>query len=283
VQKKVVLSSDSPGELPESLQRELDIRYMPIWVNMRGQSLRDGVELSPMDVFDFFYNEKEVAGTSAGSLGDYEEHFAKASEDGKNAVLHFALGGAISSSYNNAVIAAQTFGDVYVVDSQSLSVGMALQLLRAHRLRGEGLEAAAIAAEAERYKKRVRAAGLIGSLDFIRKSGRVTAVEALGANLLGIQPAMHFVDGRAVIYKKLRGRAAAVQAQWIDDLLDSPEGIDGTAAFVYHTNMPEAEYSAAVERVRKSGIFRVVYTGRAGAVTGTHLGDKALMLGFAGR
>ena len=281
MQKQVILSADSPAEMPEHVKRQLDVQIMPLYVNIKGASLRDGEEVSAGDVFGLYEQEKVIPTTSAGSVGDYEAHFMRVSEDGIRAVVHFCIGGTISSSCNNARIAAGECPDVYVIDSESMSVGLSLQLLHAGGLRAQGQDAQAIAVGAEAYKKRVRTTALLGTLSFIRKSGRVTALSALGANLLGIRPVLQMLDGQGGVYRKLRGRPALVHAQYIDDLLAQPEGIDGTVAFLYHTGLPLDEFYAAEDYVRSFGIFQEIHTGQAGAVTSTHLGERCLLLLFA--
>jgi len=281
MQKQVVLSADSPAEMPEHVRRKLDVRTMPLYVNMQGRSLRDGEEVRAGDVFALYEREKAIPSTSAGSVGDYQAHFAQTSGDGARAVVHFCIGGTISSSCANAGLAARECPDVYVVDSESMSVGLSLQLLRASALRTLGQDAGTIAARAEAYKKKVRTTALLGTLAFIRKSGRVTAVSALGANLLGIRPVLQMLDGQGGVYKKLRGKPSAVHAQYIDDLLARPEEIDGAAAFLYHTGLPLEEFYAAEDYVRSYGLFRELHTGQAGAVTSTHLGERSLILMFA--
>ena len=281
MQKQVVLSADSPAEMPETLRRRLDARILPLYVNMHSRSLRDGEEVSAQDVFGFYAREKVIPTTSASSVGDYEAHFNRAAGDGARAVVHFCIGGAISSSYNNACLAAQECRDVFVIDSESMSVGLSLQLLHADALRKQGQGAEEIAAQAELFKKQVRTTAVLGSLTFIRKSGRVTALEALGANLLGIKPVMQMLDGQGGVYKKLRGKSSIVHAQYIDDLLAQPEEIDDGAAFLFHTGLPLEEFYAAEDYVRSYGLFRELYTGEAGAVTSTHLGEGCLLLIFA--
>ena len=282
MQKQVILSADSPAEMPEHVKRQLDLQTVPLYVNMKDRSLRDGVDVSAEDVFEFYAKEKSVPSTAAVPVGDYEAHFARISEGGTRAVVHFCIGNLISSSYSNACIAARECADICVVDSGSMSVGMSLQLLHAHGMRAQGLSAADIAAEAESYRQRVRTTLLLGSLAFLRKSGRCSAVSALGANLLGIRPVVQMPNGQGVgIYKKLRGRPALVQAQYIDDLLAQPEKIDNTVAFLYHTGMPLEDFYAAEDYVRSFGIFKEIHTGQAGAVTCTHVGERCLALMFA--
>jgi DegV family protein with EDD domain len=283
MREQVILSADSPAEMPQHVLRRLGVQFMPLYVNLQGRSLRDGAEVTAADVFALYAREKVIATTSAGSVGDYEAHFRQVSSGGARPVVHFCIGGKISSSYDNASIAARDCPGVFVIDSESMSVGLSLQLLYADALRAQGQEARMIAFQAESYKKRVRTTALLHSLTFMRRGGRCSAVSALGANLLGIRPVVQMLDGQAGVYKKLRGRPALAHAQYIDDLLERPGDIDGAAAFLYHTGLPLEEFYAAEEYVRSYGIFGELHTGQAGAVTSTHLGERCLLLVFAYR
>ncbi|MDR2525163.1 MAG: DegV family EDD domain-containing protein [Oscillospiraceae bacterium] len=281
MQKPVLLSTDSPAELPADLMQTHQIKTIPLYVNIAGRSLRDGIDITPPEIFHTYEQEKIVPTTSAIPVGEYQEHFAALTDGGKNAVVHFTIGGQISACYQNAVIAAQEFPGVFVVDSQSMSVGITLQLLHLAKKRAEGLDAAALAAEAEQWRGRVRTTALLGSVTYMRRSGRCSAVSAMGANLLGIRPVLGMPGGKLTALKKLRGKPIQVQKQYLEDALANPENIEPEIAFLYHSGVSPEEFLTAKALVEGKGIFAEVRSGFAGCITCTHCGDKCLIFMYA--
>jgi DegV family protein with EDD domain len=281
MKKPVIISADSPCDLPQDILAQNDFRTIPLYVNLMGRSLRDGIDISPAEIFSAYDQHKVIPTTSAVPVGDYQEHFETLLAGGSNEVVHFCIGGTISSSYQNAVTAVREFEGVHLVDSESMSVGIALQLLHAAKLREEGESAEAIAREAQHYRKRVRTTALLGSPTYMKRSGRCSAVSALGANLLNIRPMLGMIDGKLSALKKLRGKPASVQQQYIQELLAAPEQIEPSIAFLYHTGITPEEFINAKAAVENTGIFQEVRTGHAGSVTCTHVGDHCVIFMYA--
>ncbi|MDR1464320.1 MAG: DegV family protein [Oscillospiraceae bacterium] len=276
--KPILLSTDSTADLPPEDAQRYQVSSLPIYINLFGMSFRDGIDISPAEIFTAYAEQRVIPTTSAIPVGDYEDYFTRLTENGTKAVLHFCLGGEISSSYRNAVIAAKELEDVYVIDSESMSVGMALQIIRAGQWRDKGsLSAAELAEVCLRERKRVRTTALLGSPTYMHKSGRCSAVSALGANLLSIRPMLGMTDGRLGVIKKLRGKSAAVQHEYISILLEESERIDPSIGFLYHTGVSPEEFASAVAQVEGAEIFRELRTGHGGSVLCTHCGDRCLI------
>ncbi|MDR0531575.1 MAG: DegV family protein [Oscillospiraceae bacterium] len=281
MRQEIRLSSDSPADLPQEWYEQTGVATIPLIVNLKGESRKDWQEITPEEIFEVFQAEKIIPTTSAIPVGEYEEFFRCVSEDGQYPVVHFTIGGKISCTYQNACIAAQTLENIYIIDSESMSCGVGLQLIHAAQLRAQGLDAQALAKECDQWKRNVRTTAFLGSPAYMHKSGRCSAVSAMGANLLNIRPVMQMKEGTLSVHKKLRGKPLQVQQQYLEDLLAEPETIDPSLALLYHTGVTEEEFAAALDYVQGRGIFEEIITGRSGSVTSTHIGDKCLLLMFA--
>ena len=126
---KIRITSDSTCDLGEHVQKR-DIGIMPLQVNLGENAYRDGVDIDP----DFIYSHYEKTGqlpkTSAVNLVDFEEFFAKHTSEG-SAVILFTISAEMSSTYNNARLAAEEFENVYVIDTRNLSTGGGLLVVSA--------------------------------------------------------------------------------------------------------------------------------------------------------
>ena len=133
---KVIISADSTCDLSPELVERYNIRVLPLHVRLGDNSYRDGVDITFEDIYAYYDENKALPTTAAVNIEEYTEYFKGLLEDGDSAV-HICTGSAISSCCQNARIAAEDVGNVYVVDSKSLSTGIGARLasfvsLRAH-------------------------------------------------------------------------------------------------------------------------------------------------------
>ena len=116
----------------------------------------------------------------------------------------------LSASCNNARLAAEEFENVTVVDSLNLSTGFGHLVLDAAIMAEAGHSPEEIAAEVERLVPKMDVSFVLNTLDYLRKGGRCTTIQALGANLLGLE-ALHRGPSAARwrVAKKYRGKIEA--------------------------------------------------------------------------
>jgi DegV family protein with EDD domain len=137
---KVRITSDSTCDLGH-LVNERDIGIMPLQVNLDAKLYRDGVDITPEDIFKFVEETKILPMTSAPSVVDYEEFFTEQLQ-GYDELVHFNISSKSSGSHNFAKMAAENFGGkVRVIDSKALSSGQGLLVLQACDLRDQGKSA----------------------------------------------------------------------------------------------------------------------------------------------
>ena len=127
---KVVITTDSPADLSAELETRYDIHVLPLYVNLGGKSYRDGIDITTPDIFRHYDETGELPTTSAIPIGDYATFFKSFVDAGKE-VVHFSLSSGISSTHQNAMIAAEGMEGVHIIDSLHLSSGIALQGIRA--------------------------------------------------------------------------------------------------------------------------------------------------------
>ena len=137
------ITSDSTCDLNE-LVKTRNIGILPLQVNLDAKSYREGVDITPQDIFDFVAETKILPKTSAPSVGEYEEFFAQQLE-GYDELIHFNISSKSSGSHNFALLASESFnGKVKVIDSKALSTGQGLLVLEACDMRDAGKTSAEI-------------------------------------------------------------------------------------------------------------------------------------------
>ena len=127
---RIKISADSTCDLSPELIETYNIGITPLYIEKGGQNCRDGMDITPQEIFDYVRSGKGVCRTAAVNVDDYTAFFKKCREN-YDAVIHFNISSDFSSCYQNACTAAAEFENVYVVDSRNLSTGIALLVLDA--------------------------------------------------------------------------------------------------------------------------------------------------------
>ena len=191
-------------------------------------------------------------------------------------ILHISLGSGFSASYQNACLAAEDYPNVRVVDSQNLSTGQGLVVLKACELAKTAADLDALADEIRAYTEKVEASFLVDKLDYLAKGGRCSAVAALGANLLNLKPCIEVKNGKMGVVKKYRGKYEKCLASYVKERLAGREDIDRKTLFVTKTEVSDACYEAVMAAVAENGNFENTYETTAGCTVSCHCGPGTL-------
>ena len=280
---KIILSSDSTSDLSKELIEKLGLKIIPLFVNVEGKEYRDGVDITPDDLYASVERTGILPKTSALSIGEYINYFADIRENEEDIILHFSISSGFSSTYNNSVMAIEVddIKNVYTVDSRNLSTGSGLQILYAYDLIQQGLGIEEIIERLNDYKERVDASFIIDKLDYLRKGGRCSAVAGLVASMLSLKPCIEVKEGKMDVGKKYRGSFDKVLGQYIRDKFANPEDLETENVFVTHAGVDQAIVDLVVEKVKSYNIFKNVYVTRAGATVSSHCGRNTLGILFA--
>ncbi len=277
---KVILSADSTCDLTPELFEKYNISRLPLYITFGEESFRDGVEITPDELYQKVKETDTLPKTSAVSVGDFIEYFGKLLEEADQ-IIHFSLSSSLSCTFQNAILASAEFeGRVFLVDTLNLSTGEALTILHAAELLEAGKTAEEIVADCESYAKRVDASFIVDKLEFLHKGGRCSALAALGANLLSIKPCIEVSGGKMDVGKKYRGKFKAVLQKYVEERLSSDD-IDTTRIFVTHAGCADDVVETIYTAVKDAGLFKEVLLTRAGCTISSHCGPDTLGILFA--
>lgn len=275
----IKITADSTCDLSSALLNEYDVDTMPLYVVLNGESYRDGIGISPDDIFAHVEGGGNIATTSAANVEDYTEFFAKAMA-GHEGVVHFTISSEISCSYQNACLAAQEYENIYVVDSRSLSTGIGQLVLDAVLMSREGCTAEEIFKALEEKKQRLDVSFVINTLEYLRKGGRCSTLTALGANLLSLKPCIELRDGKMGVGKKYRGHLERCLQKYVADRLEDPSTVDDSRIFITDSGVSEELRAMIHEAVLKCVPFKEVIHTRAGCTISNHCGPNCLGILF---
>ena len=272
---KIIISSDSTCDLSAELKEKYGIKIIPLGVTLGTDVYRDGVDITPDDIYAHHAKTGELPKTTATNVGEGIEYFEELKKDG-DAIIHFTISATMSSTYNNSCMAAEEFDNVYVIDAANLSTGSGLLVLAAAEMAQQGMEAAQIVEEIEKLKPCVDASFVIDSLEYLHKGGRCSTLAMMGANLLKLKPCIEVKNGSMGVGKKYRGMYGRVLAEYVEERLQNVDDIDTTRVFVTHAGCNDDIVNAVVEQVKAKGIFDEVLLTRAGCTVSSHCGANTL-------
>lgn len=276
---RIKILSDSTCDLTPALLQKYDITLTPLTVVKDGKSFRDGVDITPADIFAHVDGGGALCSTSAVSEYEYATFFSRYAPD-YDAVVQITIGSGFSACYQNACLAAQGFDNVFVVDSENLSSGQGLLVMEAVRLAEAGQSGEDIARALRELAPKVEASFLVERLDYLYKGGRCSAVAALGANLLGLKPCIEVSGGKMGVCKKYRGSFESAVRQYVRERLEGREDIRPALAFVTHPAAPESVVRAALDTAAQYGSFDRVLETHAGCTVSCHCGPHTLGILF---
>ena len=276
---KIKILSDSTCDLPKALLEQYDITLAPLTVVKGDDQFKDGVTITPAEIFAHVAAGGSLCSTAAVSIGEYSDLFEKYSSE-YDAVLHINLGSGFSACHQNALLAAEDFSNVRCIDSRNLSSGQGLLVLEACRLALEMENVDSIVDALNSYAEKIESSFLVEKLEYLVKGGRCSSAAALGANLLNLKPCIELKDGKMAVGKKYRGNYAKCLSAYVKERLEGREDVDRTNVFITWTDVSEESLALVREAVRTYGGFANVYESVAGSTISCHCGPGTLGILF---
>ena len=166
--------------------------------------------------------------------------------------------------------------NVCIVDSRNLSTGSGLLVLAGAEMAADGADGAAIAEALKEKTGLVDASFVIRTVDYLRRGGRCSGLEALGAKMLHIRPSIVVRDGKMRPGEKYRGRYEHYLKHYIENTLTDDSNIDFHRVFITHSPSEEGLVRFAIDTVKSYGLFQEVLETMAGCTVCTHCGPDTL-------
>lgn len=276
---RVKIISDSTCDLSQDLIQKNNIGIVPLIVTKDSQEYLDGITITPADIFAHVASGGSLCSTAARGVAVYQEEFAKYAKE-YDGIIHINIGSCFSSSYQNACIAAEDFDNVRVIDSQNLSTGHGLVVLKACDLAETAKDLDELKSQLDEFASRVEASFLLDRLDYMVKGGRCSGAAALGANLLNLKPCIEVKDGKMVVVKKYRGHIEKCMAAYVKDRLAGRENLEEDRIFITHTDVSKESLEAVHSGVRQYGNFKNIYETVAGCTISCHCGPGTMGILF---
>ena len=174
----------------------------PLTLHFGEEAYIDGVTINHKMFYEKLIESEVLPTTSQATPAVFEEAFAKVAAGDSAVVL--TVSSKLSGTYQSAVIAAQDFENIYVVDSDSVTIGAGVLAELALRLADSGMEARKIVETLEAEKKKIQIIAMVDTLEYLKKGGRITPAAAALGTLLKLKPVLQIQGEKLDAFAKAR-------------------------------------------------------------------------------
>lgn len=267
----IKIIGDSTMDLSKKVQDEVGIHCVPFSVEFGNDVKKDG-SFPNEEMYQYNATHKDICRSSAVNVGEALKFFEEEGKDGDE-LLYFSISSKLSSGFQNASIAAEEFKNVSTFDSQSASLGIALQALKAKEMAEEGKSMKEILEVMEQYRHSTNVSLIVDDLTFMARGGRISKAAAIGAGLLKFHPILTVKDGSFSVLKKLMGKIQKLGVKYVDSILEGYEEIDYSLALVGYTSERDSTVDDIVNELKAKGFKKVVET-KTNSTNAVHSGPN---------
>lgn len=269
---------DSTTELmPEYRDR---VKVIPLIVRFGEEEYLDGVTIDHKTFYEKLIESDVLPATSQANPDTFMKAFDEIKAAGESAVV-ITLSSKLSGTYQSAVIAAEEYENIYVVDSGTVTIGSSILTELALKYIDEGMDAETIANKLEEDKKKIHIVALVDTLEYLKKGGRISKTVAFAGTLLNIKPVISVTDGEINMLGKARG--SKMGNNLLVQEIEKAGGIDfSKPVLLGYSGLSDILLKKYIEDSRHiwdSNLESVRYT-TIGSVIGTHAGPGAIAVAF---
>lgn len=280
----VKLIADSSCDIGPELTKRYNVEFVHIHVRLNGNEYLDGVDITHDDIYANYDKNHTLPSTCAMNIDEYETVFRPYVEKGYD-VVHVSLGSGLSSTCNNARLAAELFepGRVFVIDSKSLSSGSGHIVCECGERIRKGLSAKRIFEEVSPIADRVNASFIVDDLEYLHAGGRCSGLAQFGASLMNLKPCIvvrNDLDGAMTVGKKYMGSYKRSALKYVENMLKDRTDIVLDRCFITHSGSDPEVLEAMKALALQLQPFKEFFITQASATICAHCGPNTTGLLF---
>lgn len=280
---KIAIVTDSTSYLSKEEQEKYNINVVPIPVIVDGKSYNEGVDISTEEFYDKLRNSESFPSTSQPPMGEMINTYNKLADEGYDAVISIHLASTISGFYNSLVSLAPTIENIKVIPYNSrLTVKLMGNLaIEAAKMAQANQNIDDILSKMDEIRATINEVFVVDDLQNLVRGGRLSNASAFLGSLLKIKPLLTFDDktNEIVAFEKVRSRKKALK-RTEEIFKEAVNNADyPIKAMVINANDPESG-DVWAKKIKEMYPDMTVEKSYFGPVIGTHLGEKALALGW---
>jgi len=212
---ETTIVADSIACIPKKQIDDYGIRIIPVNILFSGKIYRDFIDLSSTQAYEFLEKAPEFWKSSAASPEDYIGIYRELSRYARN-ILVITISSKLSMFYSSALNAKEIYKDespqtvIEVMDSKTVAAAEGLIALAAARAAAGGRPFDEVVDEARKVKERVKFIGLLETISFVYRTGRIPKVASEIGSMLNIKPILTGSNGNIRIAAAARSKQNGV-------------------------------------------------------------------------
>lgn len=282
--KKVAVITDSTCCLPAELLDRHSIRVVPLLIVVRGKTFRDGLDITPGEVYRIMRQGGDLPTTSVPTPDDFARTYAEVGRE-VEAIVCITLTGLQSKTCEAAALGRQLARDVLpqtpieVIDSRAVAGAMGFMVLEAARAADRGASLKEVCDAARRTGARMNFLAMVDTLQYLARTGRIARAAAWAGAVLNVKPVLEHSTsvGETAPFARPRSRAKAVEVML--QTMAQRMGESRVHVLVHHADAPREGEQLKDEIERR---FRCAesYLTEFTPIMGVHAGPGVLGVAF---
>jgi DegV family protein with EDD domain len=198
--------TDSTCDVPPQIAQDLGIRIIPVYINIGDKSYLDGVDLSRRDFFINLPDYEIFPTTAAPASGTFTAAYQELIEEGATEIISLHIADSLSNTFNAARLGAEDIdgASIYLWDTKQITAGSGLQVIAAAEAVAAGQSLDEILSMLQDIRAKTRVYGVLNTLEYLRRSGRVGWAQFGLGTLLRIKPILQVFDSVVDMQERVR-------------------------------------------------------------------------------
>lgn len=281
----IKIVADSTCDLSKELIEKYKIQIAPLHIVLGEKEYKDGEEITPDEIYAWSDEHEETPKTSAIGFEDVMK-FMQPLVDTQDEMIVFTISGKMSTTVNVFRMVAEELeveDRVSIIDSENLSTGAGLMVIKAAAMVQEGKSRAEVCQTIEAMREKVKASFVVDTLTYLHRGGRCNSVAALVGGVLKLHPRIVVSEGAMSADKKYRGKIDKVILDYVTDMREALLEADKERVFVTHSGCDQEIIDKVYAYLKELDYFEEILITRAGGVISSHCGPGTLGVLYVGK
>ncbi len=266
---------DSMSDIPNEIIEKYDIEVVPLTVIFNHVEYIDGIDIDNKEFYKMLRESESMPKTSQATYSQFRDIFEKYKDE---EVLYIGGSSSASGTYQSAVLAKNDgFENVHVFDTQNLSIGSALFVIKACEMREKGYSIEEIMNNLDLLKGTEQLFGSVDTLEYLKRGGRISSTTAMLGNLLSIKPILFVENGLVSQKSQVRGKKHVYSAL-VNSIADAYNNDLENRTIIVACGDNEKDLDALKNHLIEQYKIKDLYCANMGAAICSHTGPGVIAI-----
>jgi len=272
----IVITTESVCDLPENILSSRNIPVIPYHVITGKGDFFDGLEVGGRGIAEYLRDENNMARSLAPSVSEYESFFASCLINANN-VIHLAMSSKISEGYKRAIMAAEAFENVKIINA-NLSSGIGIAVMAAEKMVREGASVEEIISRISELNNRISTSFIVNDTGYLERAGLLSKAVSLISKSFYLHPVLKVKNGGITVERVLLGNDEKCRKKYIKGVLRNPGLLENDLIFVTSVGLSVNEKEEIRDMLNKNYSFKNIYFHKASSAITVNCGPGTLGL-----